>query len=117
MHPQTLLVASALLELRKDEDNSENASCRKKHNNTSYQKKSRLGGKYVYTVGIPPDIPDAELAAKEGVNRSTIWRRRQKALKLPGFRDKRSHPGGSRAKGARKGVCKSVRKSVKTNHN
>jgi hypothetical protein len=41
----------------------------------------RLHGDYHYSVGAPPVIPDAEVALAEGVNRSTIWRRRQKLQK------------------------------------
>ena len=77
----------------------------KKHggNSTSY----RTGGNYMYRVGVPPVIPDSQIAAEEGVHRCTIWRRRQKALKQSGrsggggYLNPRSMPGGSRAKGAR----------------
>ena len=80
----------------------------KKHGGNSTPTSYRTGGNYMYRVGVPPVIPDSQIAAEEGVHRCTIWRRRQKALKQSGrsggggYLNPRSMPGGSRAKGARR---------------
>ena len=92
-------------------------SHKKKHGGNSTPSSYRIGGNYMYRVGVPPVIPDSQIAAEEGVHRSTIWRRRQKALKQSGrsggggYVDPRSMPGGSRAKGARRGASRGAAKA------